>query len=81
LKRRGAWRDVNGPQSGFRRPPESLIYEVEPEREAIRVRPVGSLDMAPTPNLRAQVEELRDAGFRSLIVDARWSSSIQPACG
>jgi anti-anti-sigma factor len=43
--------------------------EVAPEREAVRVRPVGSLDMATAPVLRAQIDELRRAGFEHLIVD------------
>ena len=48
---------------------ESLTCEVVPERDAVRVRPVGSLDMATAPVLEQQLEELREAGFRQLIVD------------
>jgi anti-anti-sigma factor len=49
--------------------PESLYCELEPEREAVRVRPIGSLDMATVPVLERQLQELRDAGFRRLIID------------
>ena len=49
--------------------PGSLVCAVVPERDAVRVRPVGSLDMATVSVLERQLEELREAGFRRLIVD------------
>ena len=49
--------------------PGSLTCEVVPEREIVRVRPIGSLDMATGPVLETQLIELREAGFRNLIVD------------
>src|SRR5687768_1074533 len=48
---------------------ESLRCEVVPERDAVRVRPIGSLDIATVPVLEQQLNELRQAGFRRLIVD------------
>ena len=39
------------------------------EREAVRVRAVGALDLATVPILEAEVAELRDAGFRHLVLD------------
>ena len=51
--------------------PELLRCEVEPERDAVRIRPVGSLDMATVAVLRAEIDELREAGFRHLILDLR----------
>jgi anti-anti-sigma factor len=51
-------------------PPEApLRCEVTPEREAVRIRPVGELDMATAPVLDAQMRDLRDSGFRRLILD------------
>ena len=47
----------------------SLTCEVVPERDVVRVRPIGALDMATAPVLEQQLEELREAGFRQLIVD------------
>jgi anti-anti-sigma factor len=47
----------------------SFRCEVAPERDAVRVRAIGILDLATTPVLDRQLEELRDAGFRRLIVD------------
>jgi anti-sigma B factor antagonist len=48
---------------------ESLSCVVLPERDLVRVRPTGSLDVATAPVLERQLEELREAGFRKLIVD------------
>ena len=47
----------------------SLTCEVLPERDAVRVRPIGSLDMATAPLLDRELQELREAGFPRLIVD------------
>ena len=50
---------------------EPFRCEVTPERDAVRVRPVGELDMDTAPVLDAQMRELRDSGFRRLILDLR----------
>jgi anti-sigma B factor antagonist len=47
----------------------SLRCEVVPQRDVVRVDPIGSLDMATVPVLEQQLQELREAGFRRLIVD------------
>ena len=49
--------------------PDTFSCEVQPERGAVRVFALGSLDVATVPALEAQLGELRDAGFRRLIVD------------
>ncbi len=55
--------------SSFSPVPDGFICEVQPERGAVRVFALGSLDVATVPELETQLEELRDAGFRRLIVD------------
>ena len=55
--------------SSFAPLPEAFSCEVQPERGAVRVFALGSLDVATGPALEHQLEELRDAGFRRLIVD------------
>ena len=59
-----------GSQPSHTMPPEEPFRcEVTPERDAVRVRPVGELDMDTAPVLDAQMRELRDSGFRRLILD------------
>jgi anti-sigma B factor antagonist len=48
-----------------------LTCEIVPERDAVRVRPLGALDLATAPMLAAEVAQLRDAGFRRIVVDLR----------
>ena len=50
---------------------EQLRCEVSREDGAATVRAVGALDIATVPVLDDQLAELRDAGFRRLIVDLR----------
>ena len=59
----------SGPQS----PPddEPLRCEVSREDRTATILPVGELDIATAPVLDGQVAELRDAGFRHLILDLR----------
>lgn len=49
--------------------PEQFSCEARPERGAVRVLAAGTLDVATVELLDAQLCELRDAGFRRLIVD------------
>jgi hypothetical protein len=62
-------------------PEEPFRCEVMPERDAVKVRPVGELDMDTAPVLDAQMRELRDSGFRRLVLDcAVCGSSIRVGC-
>lgn len=48
-----------------------LACEVVPERDAVRVCPVGELDMATVGSLGGQIQDVRRAGFRHVILDLR----------
>ena len=64
---------MNDPEPLGSSPSESTPFtcEVVPERDAVRVRPLGALDMATAPALDAEIAQLRDAGFRRILVDLR----------
>ena len=48
---------------------ELLRCEVIPQRDEVRVRPVGALDLSTENVLEDQLTELRGAGFRRLVLD------------
>jgi anti-sigma B factor antagonist len=51
--------------------PEPFRCEVSRERDAVRVRPIGELDVATAPILETQIAQLRDAGDRRIMLDLR----------
>ena len=51
--------------------PAPLRVDIHPERDVVRVAPVGELDRATVPQLRAQIDELRESGFEHLVLDLR----------
>jgi anti-sigma B factor antagonist len=51
------------------RPVVPFRCEVEPERESVRVRPRGELDIATVHRVDDRLRELRDAGFSRLVLD------------
>lgn len=51
--------------------PAQFRVDVQPERDLVRVYPVGDLDLATVADVRAQLQELRAAGFSHLILDLR----------
>ena len=50
---------------------EPFRIDVEPARDAVRVAPVGELDIATVDKLRAEVDRLRESGFAKLVLDLR----------
>jgi anti-sigma B factor antagonist len=50
---------------------EAFACTVEPEGEAVRVVPSGSLDMLTAPLLEARLREVTEAGSRRVVVDLR----------
>lgn len=51
--------------------PSTLLISVHPQRGAVRVVPSGELDLANAGALRAQLDELRAAGFEHVVLDLR----------
>lgn len=61
-----------GSQPSYTLPPEEPFRcDVTPGRDAVRVRPLGELDLVTAPLLEARIDELREIGFRRLILDLR----------
>jgi anti-sigma B factor antagonist len=50
---------------------EPFHCEVHPQREAVRIRPVGELDIATVPAVDDQLAELQSVGFSQLTLDLR----------
>jgi anti-anti-sigma factor len=44
---------------------------VQPERELVRVCPVGELDLATVDQVRDSIEGFKGAGFRRIVLDLR----------
>jgi len=51
--------------------PEPFRVDVVPNRDEVRVCPVGELDLATVPSVDAQLAELWSLGFKRLVVDLR----------
>jgi anti-sigma B factor antagonist len=45
--------------------------DLHPQREIVRVVPVGELDVATGPLLEAQLRQLHDSGFGHIVLDLR----------
>jgi len=50
---------------------DSFRCELEPERERVRIRPIGEIDIATAPVVDAYLSELTAAGFRQVTLDLR----------
>ena len=50
---------------------EPFRVDVEPERESVRVAPVGELDIATVDKLQAEVSRLLETGFAKIVLDLR----------
>ena len=50
---------------------EPFRCEVEPDREAVLVRPVGPLDLVTAPVVDAQLAELWPVGYARLVLELR----------
>jgi anti-sigma B factor antagonist len=52
--------------------PPPFRCDVEADGEsAVRIRPVGELDLSTVPMLEASMEHAREAGFELLVIDLR----------
>jgi anti-anti-sigma factor len=60
------------PETGIVRDlPPPFCVEVHPQREFVRVRPVGEIDVATVDRVRGQFEDLKAVGFTRIVLDMR----------
>jgi anti-sigma B factor antagonist len=50
---------------------EPFRVDVEPDRESVRVAPVGELDIATVDKLQSEVSRLLGTGFERIVLDLR----------
>ena len=68
---------MSATQPNSRRISATLFHvEVEPERDKVRVRPVGELDVATVGDVRERIAEVVESGFRHLVIDLRPTTFI-----
>jgi anti-anti-sigma factor len=46
-------------------------FETIPERDRVRIVPVGEVDLATTPRLAEAIDDLRGSGFDHVVLDLR----------
>jgi anti-anti-sigma factor len=51
--------------------PGRFRVEVEPERDVVRVCPVGEVDLGTVDEVRAHLEEMQSSGFSRVVLDLR----------
>jgi anti-sigma B factor antagonist len=56
--------------------PIDFRVEVAPERDVVRVSPIGELDISTADRVRAELQELRSAGFTRLVLDLRGTTFL-----
>jgi len=57
--------------SDLRHVPEAFRVDVHPEREVVRLAPIGELDLATADMVYAQLRDLYEAGFQHIVLDLR----------
>jgi anti-sigma B factor antagonist len=56
--------------------PHAFRLDVRPERDVVRVCPVGDVDLDTVDVVRAQLDELRAAGFTRVVLDLRGATFL-----
>ena len=59
------------PPARFAPPPRRLEIRVQPDRDAVCLRPAGELDLAGSHRLSIAVDELAENGFEDIVIDLR----------
>jgi anti-sigma B factor antagonist len=77
---RQSWSSSDGSDSPLADDSSDFRVEAEPDRDAVRVCPIGEIDFSTVGEVRAQLDELRSAGFSRLILDLRRATFLDSSC-
>ena len=73
---RESWLSSDGSGASGADAASKFRVEVEPDRDVVRVCPIGEIDLSTVGEVRARLDELRSAGFRRLILDLRGATFL-----
>jgi anti-sigma B factor antagonist len=74
---RRSWQFENQADGGSDgRDVDQFRVEIAPDRDVVRVSPVGELDMSTTGELTAEIQQLWRSGFTRVILDLRGATFI-----
>jgi anti-sigma B factor antagonist len=74
---RRSWQYENPADGGSDgRDVDRFRVEIAPDRDVVRVSPVGELDMSTTGQLTAEIQQLWRSGFTGVILDLRRATFI-----
>ena len=74
---RRSWQFENPADGGSDgRDVDQFRVEIAPDRDFVRVSPVGDIDMSTAGELAAEMQQLRRSGFACLVLDLRAATFI-----
>ena len=74
---RRSWQSENQADGGpDGRDVDQFRVEIAPDRDVVRVSPVGEIDMSTAGELAAEMQELRQSGFACVVLDLRGATFI-----
>jgi anti-anti-sigma factor len=74
---RRSWQYENPADGGSDgRDVDQFRVEIAPDRELVRVSPVGEIDMSTAGELAAEMQQLRRSGFSCMVLDLRGATFI-----
>lgn len=74
---RRSWPSENQAEGGpDGRDVDQFRVEIAPDRDVVRVSPVGEIDMSTAGELAAEMQELRRSGFACVVLDLRGATFI-----
>ena len=74
---RTSWYSVHTPPHPSERDGATRFrVDIVPDRDAVRVSPVGEIDLSTVSEIRAELHELKEVGFTRLVLDLRGTTFL-----